>query len=181
MNNLKLLNGFWLAPPNKDIDKIGRLATLGARELSYVNLEVASSNPALVNLSFFQPQLWVRSFSFPGSTLVCLPVRSNSFDVIPGAHPGQLPVPLPREGSCQGLTRVSTEGRPREANRTHPTLKICPVRFPCGLILIILIVVLFMLFVNSLVLTSLMLKPCRKTTVDCKHPYKRKRWTIWKV
>ena len=64
------------------------------------------------------------------------PVRSNSFD---GAHPVISPqspaygmrhlrsMPSPREGecdcsisSCQGLTQVSTHGRPREANRTHP-------------------------------------------------------------
>ena len=74
---------------------------------------------------------WVRSISFPVSTPVC-PVRSNSFDVIPGAHLGQPTVPclwsgllggdpmcmpLPREGecdrpisSCLWLTRVSTAG-----------------------------------------------------------------------
>ena len=73
------------------------------------------------------------------SVCVCLgslgQPRSNSFDIIPGAHPGQPPVPclwsgslggdprcmtLPREGecdrsisSCQGLTRVSTAGSTR--------------------------------------------------------------------
>ena len=77
--------------------------------------------------------------SFTKVSVVCrmvapgLPlVRLNSFDVIPGAHPGQPPVPClwsgslggdlrcmasPREGecdrfisSCRGLTRVSTAG-----------------------------------------------------------------------
>ena len=70
------------------------------------------------------------------------PVRSNSFDVIPGAHPGEPQVPCfwnwslggdlvcmpsPREVSdrsicsCRGLTRVSTAGSTQGSyNRTHP-------------------------------------------------------------
>ena len=83
---------------------------------------------------------WCVRLASPGRPRFA-PVRSNSFDVIPGTHPGQPPVlclwsgslgddlrcmPSPREGdcdhsisSCQGLTRVP-RGRPREANQTHP-------------------------------------------------------------
>ena len=46
---------FWLMPPNKDIDKIGRPPILGKLaqlvERRHVNPEVACSNPALVNFS----------------------------------------------------------------------------------------------------------------------------------
>ena len=74
----------------------------------------------------------MRSISFPGLTPGLPPVRSNSFDVIPWAHPSQPPSALLVEwvtwglatgarrhlervsdrsfSPCQGLTRVSTTG-----------------------------------------------------------------------
>ena len=47
--------------------------------------------------------LWVRSVRIPGSTPVLPPVRSNSFDAIPGAHPGQPPGALLVEWVTLGL------------------------------------------------------------------------------
>ena len=54
------LCAFYLEPPNKDIDKIGKPLTLGLDSLvgraPNVSPEVVGSNPDLVKLPFFQPK-----------------------------------------------------------------------------------------------------------------------------
>ena len=107
----------------------------GERLTNFGPFAVHVTRPAL-EYCCIDPIHWVRSISFPGSTLVC-PwfVRSNSFEGIPGAHPGQPWVPclsnwtgrlgLARGAwshhvraryrsisSCRGLTRWALQGRP---------------------------------------------------------------------
>ncbi len=65
-----ILNGFSLVPPNKDIDKIGKLPMIGLDssvvERQCVSPEVAGSIPAVVNSSLFN----LKTFCFLSKSCV---------------------------------------------------------------------------------------------------------------
>ena len=91
----------------------------GERLTNFGPFAVHVTRPAL-EYCCIDPIHWVRSISFPGSTLVC-PwfVRSNSFEGIPGAHPGQPWVPyLSNRTGRLGLARGAWRHHVRASYRS---------------------------------------------------------------